>query len=170
MRNLEVLGRKFREAVEEESLVRIEDAAKISIARGHLVAAHENLQAMKTDEELARTAPDPFPHKKWVITKGYYAMYRAALSLLAVKGWTDKRGHDPVPVALIVLYSKEEPSIANEITKMAEELDEARKIRQRSTYGLYPSREEIDRGNREIPETARKFVARAEDILRRGGA
>lgn len=166
LRNLEILGKKFRRAVEDESIVKIDDAARISVARGHLLAAHENLQAMEAEEKFARAASNPFPHKKWIITKGYYAMYKAALSLLALKGWTDKRSHDPVPIALAVLYAEEEPQIANEIAKMAEVLDETRMLRQRSTYGLYPSREEIERGSKEIPEMARKFVERAEDILR----
>ncbi|MBC7219287.1 MAG: HEPN domain-containing protein [Hadesarchaea archaeon] len=166
MRNLEILGKKFRRAVEEESIVKIDDAARISVARGHLLAAHENLQAMEAEEKFARTASNPFPHKKWIITKGYYAMYKAALSLLAVKGWTDKRSHEPVPIALKFLYA-EDPSVANEIAKMAEILEDSRTLRQRSTYGLYPSREEIERGSKEIPELARKFVEKAEDILRR---
>lgn len=165
-----MLGKKFRKAVEDESIVKIDDAAKISVARGHLLAAHENLQAMEAEEKFARTASNPFPHKKWIITKGYYAMYKAALSLLALKGWMDKRSHEPVPIALKFLYAEEEPSIANEIAKMAEALEDSRMLRQHSTYGLYPSREEIERGSKEIPELARKFVEKAEDILRRVGS
>ena len=144
MVRMEVLERKFREAVEKETLVRIEDAARISIARGHLVAAHENLQSMKTEEDILQTAPNPLPHKKWVVTKGYYAMFRAALSLLANKGWTNKRDHEPVPIALQVLYSEEEPSITNEIVKMANALKKARRARQDSSNGLYLSRRKFD--------------------------
>lgn len=140
MGDLEILGRKFREAVAQAKLVQFEEGAEVTIAHGYIRTALENLHCMKDEVVLSQVRDEwTIAHKKWVITKGYYAMFHAALALLANKGWKSK-DHESVPVALELLYCyprerKPDAAVSKQASEIASLLDQARGLGER-----YPTR------------------------------
>lgn len=177
MNYLETLGRKFREAIAEGNLVQFEKSAELTVARGYIRTALENLHCMKDEVVLSRVRDEwTVAHKKWVITKGYYAMFHAALSLLANRGWKSK-DHESVPVALEILYCypeerKPDATVSKQVSEIASLLNQARGTRGKVSYQIYPDERDVNAGVDLVVTNAERVIEIAREIIakREGGS
>jgi len=174
MGELETLGRKFREAVTEGNLVRFEEGTEYTMTHGYMRTALENLHCMKDEVILSRERDEwTIAHKKWVITKGYYAMFHAALSLLANRGLKSK-DHESVPVAIELLYCypekrKPDTTISNQVLDIVSLLNQTRGARGKVSYQIYPDKRDVDEGVDLVINNAEKVIETARDIITKEG-
>lgn len=176
MSDLETLGRKFREAVAQAKLVQFEEGAELTMVHGYIRTALENLHCMKDEVVLSQVRDEwTVAHKKWVITKGYYAMFHAALALLANKGWKSK-DHESVPVALELLYCyprkqkrKPDAAILKRVSEIAFLLDSARGVRGKMSYQIYPDERDVNEGVDLVLKNAERVIEIVREIVARTG-
>lgn len=179
----------FEECVQKEQLRKIEISS--TRARGHFEMAFHNLkisEMLYSLTEKREVIEEVFAEKKitlessfdWCVHSCYYAMYHAALGLLALKGWAS-RNHDCTRYALQLLYVLcESPMLrqehidylkeAREISLTLEDVDklrEAKEERERLQYGIDLS---IAKNSAErLTKIAPEFVRDLYEVARKMG-
>jgi len=154
----------------------MQDSTAKNLAASYLEKAHANLITMeilsKVDKYKSMLAiPKEHTTDEWVVSVAYYAMYMAALSLLAKLGYRSK-SHTATSAALEEFFVKnkiiENKHLANfESIRMRQgEIETLRDIRDRREIAQYSV---TKRTTKEIAEQtksdARSFVDRAEEIF-----
>lgn len=137
---------EFGKCVEERGIFRFE-AAK-HLASDELKDAKEDLE--KAEKELTENS------YKWATVKGYYAMFHAARALLYVQGYREKT-HYCLAVGIKAFYV----ATGQMDLKLVEDLNNARRLRERANYRGNYSKE----GGDLVVLKAKEFVGVAEKIL-----
>lgn len=182
--NQKEIENKFDEYLRREDKDKFYLRKKTGIKRlagNHLKNARHNLLVAKALLDISSNEgnkkqlllPDDFQCYSWAIAVYYYAMYHAALSALAKKGY-ESDDHKATRYALARLYvikdelEKEYLDIFDQSKKILEEeyivtLDDARKKDRVARYSAAPEYEESQA--EAIQKDAVKFVNRLAEII-----
>ena len=154
----------------------MKDHTIIGLARPYLNKAHSNLVTMeilsKTKDHKAILAiPKDHSDDEWVVVVAYYAMYMAALSLIAKIGYKSK-SHTATSAALEEFFVKNKVLdkahlvILENVKLQKEEVETLRDVKNRREIAQYSV---TKRTTKDIMEQtkldARKFVDKIEEIF-----
>ena len=156
----------------------MKDHTIIGLARPYLNKAHSNLVTMeilsKTKDHKAILAiPKDHSDDEWVVVVAYYAMYMAALSLIAKIGYKSK-SHTATSAALEEFFVKNKVldkahlAILENVRLQKEEVETLRDVKDRREIAQYSV---TKRTTKDIMEQtkidARGFVDKIEEIFER---
>lgn len=154
----------------------IKDPTITSLAKNYLQKARNNLI---TVELLNKTKnfkevlalPDDYDSDEWVVISAYYAMYMAALSLLAKLRYKSSN-HSGTIVALEEFFvkkkllDKEHLIILEKIKLQKDEIEQIEKVRDRREIAQYSVTKEITKNlAEETRQDAHKFINKIEEIF-----
>lgn len=157
-----------RQLVKDESAKNLSEAYTKK-ARGNIVTMELLSKAQNLREALE--LPEDYDPNEWVVISAYYAMYMAALSVLAKLGFRSKN-HTATSTALEEFFvkkrllDKEFLEILEKVRLHKEEIEELRRAKDRREIAQYSV---TKRTTKELAEEtkkdAHKFVNRIEEIL-----
>ncbi|MFC1691048.1 hypothetical protein ACFL0W_02595 [Nanoarchaeota archaeon] len=154
----------------------IRDITIKRIAENYMKKARNNIITMELLSKVENhkdilDLPDDYEPEEWIVIAAYYAMYVAALSVLAKIGYKSKN-HTATSLALETFFVKKKllekkylESLANIKIKKEEieELNDAREKREIAQYS--PTKHTSKRIANEAREEAHHFVNRMEDLF-----
>lgn len=160
--------------IREKQLIKDETAK--NLAKPYLKKSHSNLITMEILSKVEKhkdllAIPKEHTTDEWIVIVAYYAMYMAALSLLAKLGFKSKN-HTATSIALEEFFVKknllEKIHIVNfnNILMKKEEIETLREVRDRREIASYSV---TKRTTKEIAEKtkidAREFIDKVEELL-----
>lgn len=156
----------------------VKDVTMKNLAKPYLEKAHSNLITMEILSNVEKhkallAIPEEHTTDEWVVVAAYYAMYMAALSLIAKLGYKSE-SHAATSIALEEFFVNSqllgEKHLANfeNICMRKEEIETLRDVKERRKTAQYSV---TKRTTKELAENtksdARDFVDRIEEIFDR---
>lgn len=156
----------------------VKDPAMKNLTEPYLKKSRSNIVTMQILSEAEKhktllAIPKDHSNDEWVVVVAYYAMYMAALSLIAKVGYRSK-SHTATAVALEEFFVKKEllekAHLENfeSIRMRKEEIETLRDVRDRREIAQYSVTKRTTREIAEQTKTdAREFIDRVEEIFER---
>ena len=153
----------------------IKDETIIPLAKKYLAKARNNLTTMETLSNLnhkKESLPLDYDPNEWVVITGYYAMYSAALALVAKLGYKSKNHSATILILEEFFVKKKELDEASvNLLKNAkirkQEIDELAEARHKREIAQYSITKET---TKEIAEKIKKdaydFVNKTEELIK----
>ena len=156
----------------------MKDPTIMGLARPYLNKAHSNLVTMEIlsktqDHKTLLAIPKEHSDNEWIVVVAYYAMYMAALSLIAKIGYKSK-SHTATSAALEEFFVKNKVldkahlAILENVRLQKEEVETLRDVKDRREIAQYSV---TKRTTKDIMEQtkidARGFVDKIEEIFER---
>jgi uncharacterized protein (UPF0332 family) len=157
----------------------IKDGNAASLSQGYLKKAKQNILTMKILSEIQENKkvrdllkiPSYYNSDEWVVITGYYAMYTAALALLAKIGFRSKN-HSATLLILEEYFvkkkglDKKDLSLIKHAQFQKEEIEKISEARHKREIAQYSITKQTTKDiAKKIKEDAYTFVNKVEEIL-----